>query len=449
MALSGSVSAIRGTLVSFSDDPFLVDPAQAFHYEADGLVICRNGLIEAIGPYSELRDSVPAGATRADYSGCIITPGFIDIHTHYVQSEMIAGPGKQLLSWLEDYVYPTEEGFADEAHGRRIASFFLDALLRNGTTTACVYCATFPQSADALFVEAEARGMRIAAGQCLMDRNAPAPLLDTAQSGYDASKALIDKWHNKGRLLYAITPRWAGGSTPAQLEAASALWREHPDLLLQTHIAESRAEIEFVANLFPERRDYLDVYEHYGLVGRRTVLGHAVWFTEEEFARCHERNASIAHCPTSNAFLGSGLFPLRKAKDSSRPIHVGIGTDIGAGTSFSALATLNEAYKVAALNAAPITALEGFYLATLGGARALDLEDRIGSLRAGREADIVVLDPQATPLLSFRVARSRSIEETLFVLMTLGDDRAVRATYVAGRLAHEATERRHDVGRNS
>ena len=360
----GSVSAIRGTLVAFCDDPFLVDPAQAFRYEADGLVICRKGLIEAVGPYGELRGSVPAGATRADYSGCIISPGFVDIHTHYVQSEMIAGPGRQLLGWLEDYVYPTEEGFADEAHGRRIASFFLDALLRNGTTTACVYCATFPQSADALFVEAGARGMRIAARQCLRDRNAPAPLLATAQAGYDASKALIGKWHNHGRLLYAITPRWAGGSTPAQLEVAGALWHEVPDLLLQTHIAESRAEIAFVADLFPERGDYLDVYEHYGLVGRRTLLGHAVWFTDSEFARCHERNASIAHCPTSNEFLGSGLFPLRKAKDSSRPIHVKIGTDISAGTSFSALVTLNETYKVAALNAAPITALEGFYLAT-------------------------------------------------------------------------------------
>ncbi|HKA65172.1 MAG TPA: amidohydrolase family protein [Methyloceanibacter sp.] len=240
----------------------------------------------------------------------------------------------------------------------------------------------------------------------------------------------------KGGLVYDITPRWAGSSTPAQLEASGALGREYPNLTLQTHIAENRDEVAFVESLFPERKDFLDISNHYGLVRRRTVLGHCVWFSDSGFASVHERDASIAHCPTSNLFLGSGQFRLRLAKDKKRPIHVGLGTDIGAGTSFSLLRTINEAYKIAALNAAPITAFEALCLATLGGACSLGLEDRIGSLEVGREADIVVLDPKATPLLAFREAQSRSLEETLLVLITLGDDRAVRATYVAGALAH-------------
>ena len=430
------VTALRGTIVSFTGDPFLVDPAKAVVHEPDGLIVCRGGVIEAVGPYGSVQASLPSNVPITDYSGCILTAGFIDTHVHYVQTEMIASPGKQLLAWVNDYIYPAEEAFANEVHARAVASVFCDELIRNGTTTACIYCAVYPQSVDALFEEALKRNLRLVAGKCMMDRNVPELLRDTAQSGYDQSKALIEKWHGKARLLYAITPRWAGSSTPAQLEAAGALWREYPDLTLQTHIAENRDEVAFVTSLFPERKDYLDIYDHYGLVRRRTVLGHCIWFSDSEFDRVHERDASIAHCPTSNLFLGSGLFRMRVAKDPKRPIHVGLATDLGAGTSFSALQTMNEAYKVAALNAAPLTAFEALYLATLGGAEALRLEDRIGSLQTGREADIVVLDPRATPLLAFRESRSRSLEETLFVLMTLGDDRAVRATYVAGALAH-------------
>jgi guanine deaminase len=378
----------------------------------------------------------PPDTPITDYSGCIISAGFIDTHVHYVQTGIIAAPGKELLQWVSDYVYPVEEAFADEAYAREVAGFFCDALIRNGTTTAVVYCAVYPQSVDALFAEARMRNMRIIAGKCMMDRNVPHALRDTAQRGYDQSKALIGKWHGKGRLLYAITPRWAGSSTPAQLEAAGALWRENPELHLQTHIAENRDEVKLIAMLFPERKDFLDVSDHYGLVKRRAVLGHCVWLSESELCRMNERGASIAHCPTSNLFLGSGLLHLRNAKDPKRPVEVGVSTDIGAGTSLSLLATLNEAYKVAALVAAPIGALEMLYLATLGGARALDLDDRLGSLAPGREADLVVLDPKATPLLAFREQRSRSIEETLFVLMTLGDERAVCATYIDGKLAH-------------
>jgi guanine deaminase len=291
-------------------------------------------------------------------------------------------------------------------------------------------------SVDALFEAARDRNLLMIAGKVLMDRNAPPALCDTARSGYDESKALIGRWHGRGRALYAITPRFAATSTPEQLEAAGALWKEHPEVFVQTHIAENKDEVAWVKELFPQQQDYLEVYDHYGLIGRRAVLAHGIHLSERELCRCHESGTALSHCPTSNLFLGSGLFRARHVKDRARPVHLGIGTDIGGGTSFSLLATMSEAYKVARLEGHPIDAVEAFFLATLGGARALALDHRIGTLAPGREADLLVLDPNATPLLAFRNRRSRSIAETLAVLMTLGDDRAIRATYVAGSLAH-------------
>jgi guanine deaminase len=432
----GCVSALRGTLIFCRDDPFLADPNKAFVCEPDGLVICRDGVIEAVGAYAALKSQLPAHGDIADYSGCLIAPGFIDTHIHYVQTGIIGVQGHQLLDWLNQYTFVAEQAFADPAVAQETARVFCDELLRQGTTTALVFCSVHPGSVDALFREAEARNLRLIAGKVLMDRHAPAALTDTARSGYDQSKALIAKWHGRGRCLYAITPRYAGSSSPEQLELAGSLWREHPDTLVQTHIAETRDEIALVMQLFPHRRDYLDIYAHYGLTGRRAVLAHGVHLDEAAFERCHATGTALAHCPTSNLFLGSGLFPLHVARDSHRPVHIGLGTDIGAGTSFSMLATMSEAYKVAQLQSRPINSVEAFFLATLGGARALALDDRIGTLACGHEADMVVLDPNATPLLAFRHRRSRSIAETLAVLMTLGDDRAVRATYVAGQLAH-------------
>lgn len=428
--------AVRGSLAYFVDDPFLTDPRTAFVHESDGLVICRDGLIEAVGAADRLLSTLPRGVEPVRYPGGVIMPGFVDTHVHFAQTEIIGAYGEQLLDWLETRAFPAERRFADPAHAAAMAARFCDELLRNGTTTALVFCAVYPQSVDALFAEAAKRNLRLAAGKVLMDRNAPADLLDTAQSGYDDSKALIARWHGQGRALYAITPRFAPTSTPAQLDAAGALWREHPDALVQTHISESVEEVAWVRSLFPERAGYLDVYDQVGLVGRGTVLAHGVHLTEPEMARCHQAGAAIAHCPTSNLFLGSGLFRVQIAKDARRPVHVGLGSDVGAGTSFSTLATLNEAYKVARLHGDTLTALRGFFLATLGGARAMGLEQRIGSFAAGREADFVVLDPAATPLLALRTARAESIEDVLFALMTLGDDRAVAATYVAGALAH-------------
>ena len=430
-----SLGAIRGTLIFCRDDPFLADPGTAFVHEPDGLVICRNGIIEAVGSYGALRSELPPNANVADYSGCLIAPGFIDTHIHYVQTGIIGAQGHQLLDWLNDYTFVAEQAFADPAVAQETARVFCDELVRQGTTTALVFCSVHAGSVDALFAEAERHNLRLIAGKVLMDRNAPAALTDTARSGYDQSKALIDRWHGRGRCLYAVTPRYAGSSTPEQLELAGALWREHPGTFMQTHIAEQHDEIAWVMKLFPQRRDYLDIYAHYGLIGRRAVLAHGVHLDESEFERCHASGTALAHCPTSNLFLGSGLFPLRAARDPRRPVHVGLGTDIGAGTSFSLLATMGEAYKVAQLRNRPIDAVEAFFLSTLGGARALALEDRVGTLAPGHEADMVVLDPNATPLLAFRNRRTRSIAETLAVLMTLGDDRAVRATYVAGRRA--------------
>ncbi len=431
------LTALRGTIVTCRDDPFLTDPAKAFATERDGIVLCRNGLIEAVGPAADIMRSLPAGTPVTHHEGCLIAPGFIDTHVHYVQTGMIASYGAQLLDWLDRYAFPAEMAFKDVAHAEAMARVFCDELLRNGTTTALVFCAVYPQSVDALFAEAERRGMRMIAGKVLMDRNAPEALRDSAQQGYDDSKALIARWHGRGRSLYAITPRFAGTSTPAQLDAAGSLWREHPGVLMQTHIAENRREIEWTAELFPERKNYLDVYDHHGLIGRRAVLAHGVHLSEDEICRCHESGTAIAHCPTSNLFLGSGLFQVGKFKDRKRPVEVGLGTDIGGGTSFSLLATMGAAYKVAQLNGRTLSAVEAFYLATLGGARALALEDRIGSIAPGREADLAVLDPKATPLLALRNARADSIEDVLFALMMLGDDRAVRATYVAGTPAHQ------------
>jgi guanine deaminase len=433
---SSRVTAVRGRLVWLRDDPFLADGATALAHEPDGLLICRDGRIEASGAWAHLRERVPAGVAVHHYPDALIVPGFIDSHVHYVQTGVIGAGGAQLLDWLDRHVFPAEQRFADKAHADAVARVFCDELLRNGTTSALVFAAVYPQSVDALFEEAQRRGMRLVAGKVLMDRNAPPALLDTAQSGYDDSEVLIRRWHGRDRLGYAITPRFAATSTPAQLEAAGALWRAYPDTFVHTHLAESRGEIAWIRELFPERHGYLDVYDHHGLVGPRAMFAHGVHLDEADLQRCHASGAAIAHCPTSKLFLGSGLFSLRAAKDPRRPVHVGLGTDIGAGTRFSLLATAGAAYQVAQLDGGNLGALQALYLATLGAARALALDDRIGMLAPGHEADFVVLDPAATPLLAFRNARVESLEELLFVLMTLGDDRAVRATWVAGQLAH-------------
>lgn len=433
--MASDLTVLRGRAISFSDNPFDHHDALTFH--EDALVVIEGGLIRAFGPWSELAPTLPEGVEVVHYPDAVIAPGFIDAHVHFPQLQVIGAYGTQLLEWLETYTFVAEQQFADRGHAETVAALFLRELLRAGTTTAVVYCTVHPQSAEALFAELERFNTRMIAGKVLMDRNAPGPLLDTAQRGYDESKALIARWHGRGRQLYCVTPRFAPTSSEAQLEAAGALLREHEGLFLQTHLCENLAEIAWARELFPERSSYLDVYAHAGLVGARSVFGHAIHMTEHDFCTCHETKAALAFCPTSNLFLGSGLFRLYDAVDASRPVRVGLGTDVGGGTSLSQLQSLNEAYKVVAMTGRKLDARRAFWLATAGGAHALHLDDRLGRLAPGFEADIVVLDPKATPLLAFRTGHCADIDELMFVLMTLGDDRAVRATWVAGQCVYD------------
>jgi guanine deaminase len=350
---------------------------------------------------------------------------------------MIAAPGGQLLEWLNRYALPAEEQFADRAHAAQAARVFLRELLRAGTTTAAVYCTVFAASVEAFFEESERLNTRMIAGKVLMDRNAPAALLDSPGGGCDESSALIRRWHGRGRQLYAVTPRFAPTSSPEQMEAAGALWQANPGTYLQSHVCENPAEIEWVRELYPQRDGYLDVYDHFGQLGPRAVFGHAVWFDERDFRRCHDTGTALAHCPSSNLFLGSGLFRMHAATRRDRPVRVGLGTDVGAGTSLCQLASMSDAGKVGQLAGAPLTSIHLMYLATAGGAHALYLDDLVGSIAPGREADLVVLDLRSTPLIDYRMNFCRSLEETLLVQLVLGDDRVVRATYVAGALAHD------------
>ena len=423
--------------MTFRGNPFQAPSRDALVYEPDALIVIEEGRIARFGPHDQVRCALPAGTEVVAYPDAIVSAGFVDTHVHYPQLQMIGAYGEQLLEWLETYVFPTEQVFADPAHARHVAATFLRELLRNGTTTACVYCTVHPQSVDAFF-EASARfNTRMIAGKVLMDRNAPETLRDTAQRGYDESTALIARWHGRGRHHYCVTPRFAPCCTEAQLDAAGALLRSGEGLYMQTHLSENLAEVEWVKQLFPNRSSYLDVYDHAGLVGNRSVFGHGIHLGEDDFCLCHMKGAALAHCPTSNLFLGSGLFRLFDALDPARPVRVGLGTDVGAGTSLSQLATLNEAYKVAQMSGCRLDAAQAFWLATAGGAEALYLDDRIGRIAEGYEADLCVLDLKATPLLAFRTGFCESIEDQLFALMTLGDDRAIRATYVAGQLAYE------------
>jgi guanine deaminase len=421
--------ALRGEVVSLRADPFLEEPEACLEHIRDALVVIEDGTIASVTPWEE---NAARGLEVTHYPRGIIVPGFIDAHVHYPQTQMIGAFGEGLLEWLEKYTFVAEQDFADPAHAEAVAGVFLRELLRAGTTTAAVYCTVHPQSVEAFFAESERFNTRMIAGKVLMDRNGPPELLDTPETAYSESKALIEKWHGRGRQLYCITPRFAPACSEAELAAAARLWTEHPGTYVQTHLCETTAEIDWVLDLFPGRESYLDVYDKAGLVGPRAIFGHAVHMEERDFCRCHEAGAALAHCPTSNLFLGSGLFKMFEARRADRPVKVALGTDLGAGTAFSQLRTLDEAYKVAKLGGEKLTAAHGLWLATRGGAEALCLGDRLGQVAPGMEADLVVLDSGATPLLEFRSRFARDLMERLFVLMILGDDRAVRATWVAG-----------------
>ncbi len=430
--------AIRGPALTFKGDPFKDGVDETMVYESDAIVAFGDGVITHFGPADAIKPQLPAGLEIKDYGrDALISAGFIDSHVHFPQTPMIAAFGEQLLDWLNKYTFPTERKYADKAFAASVAETFLAEQLKNGTTTSCIYCTVFPQSVDALFEEAERLGMRIAAGKVLMNRNAPDYLLDTTQSGYDDSKALIQKWHGRGRLMYCITPRFAPTSTPDQLQSAGDLWDEFPDCHMQTHVSENVDEVAWVKSLFPDRKGYLDVYDHHKLCRPRAVFGHGIHLTDDELHTMHRTGSAISHCPTSNFFLGSGYLDVFRAVDKARPVRVGLGTDLGAGTSFSILATLNEAYKAAQLNGKKLTAGHAYYLATRGTARAMYIEDKVGSIAPGMEADLVVLNMKSTPIIEYRMQFAQDFHEALFIQMTLGDDRAVQATYVAGELRYQ------------
>jgi guanine deaminase len=431
--------AVRGAILHFTDDPGDGSIPGAFEFYADGILVAEDGYITKLGEARALSAGLADQAEVTDYTGALILPGFVDTHTHVVQADIIASHGGQLLDWLDEYTYPAESAFASELHGRETADFFLDELLRNGTTTAMVLGSVHPASVDAVFSAALERRMRLIAGKVMMDRGCPERVRDTASSSYAESKALIERWHDCDRLQYAVTPRFAVTSTAGQLACAGRLAREHPGVLVQTHLAENEEEVALVAELFPDRRSYLDVYDHFGLVGEHSVLAHGIWLDDEDLARLVDSGAAIAHCPTCNLFMGSGLLDLDRLATAG--VSVGLGTDIGGGTTFSMLRVMHEAYKVAQLAGKSLSPLRAWYLATLAGARALHLDARIGNFLPGKEADFVVLDPHATPLLKRRMERAETLADKLFVLMMLGDDRAVAATYLMGeRVRDRGTE---------
>jgi len=434
---SPRTAAYRGAILHFLRDPGdAADPVDAYEHFADGVLVVRDGCVAEAGPAAGVLARLPAGTKVTDCTGKLLMPGFVDTHIHYSQTDIIASYGKRLLQWLEAHMVPAERRFADPAHAAEVAEFFLGELLRNGTTTALVLGTVHAASVDAIFAAAARRKLRMAAGKVLMDRNCPEDLRDTADGGYAESRALIERWHGRERLLYAITPRFAPTSSPEQLARAGQLAAEFPDAYVHSHLAESRDEVDWVRELFPGSRSYLDVYARFGLVRPRAVFAHCIWLDDADRALMAERGGAAAFCPTSNLFLGSGLFDLARAAGAG--MQVGVGTDVGAGTSFSMLRTLAEGYKVAQLAGQTLSPWRALYLATLGGAQALGLDGRIGRFAPGAEADFVVLDLAATPIMRRRMGYTGSLAERLFALIMLGDDRAVAATYVMGERAWPA-----------
>ena len=429
--------ALRATLFDFAADPSHTE--NALRVIDDGMLLIEDGVVAACGDYRTLRSRVDAATPLLDYSGCLATPGFVDTHIHLPQIDVIASPAAGLLDWLERHTFPAEVRFADPAVAAEAARFFLDELARHGTTSALVFGTVHAASVEALFDEGLRRNVRLIAGKCLMDQHCPDALRDTAEGGVQESADLAARWHGRGRLSYAITPRFAVTSTPKQLALAGELAKTRPELYIQSHVAENVDEVRWVKELYPEARSYVDVYHRAGLLRERSVYAHCIWLDRDDRQRMQAAGAAAAVCPTSNLFLGSGLFDFRAALDAGMAIT--LATDVGGGQSFSMLATMRAAHEVARLKGEPLSATQLWYWAGRGGAFALDWQDSVGRLEPGFDADIIVLDPRATPLLERRTARAESFEEMLFALIVLGDDRVVRETFVAGH--RSKTQRGH------
>lgn len=426
---------LRGRTLSFLRWPETIDDHGAYAYEEDGGLLIRDGKIVAAGAYAELAKQAGNGTKTIDHRPHLLLPGFIDAHVHFPQMQIIASYGAELLDWLNTYTFPEEAKFQNAQHGRRIARLFLDEMVRHGTTTVAAYCSVHKESAEAFFAEAHDRNMLTIAGKVMMDRNAPDGVLDTPQSGYDDTRMLIEKWHGRGRQHVAITPRFAITSSPEQLEMAGALAREFPDLHVQTHLSENHAEIAFTQQLYPWSKDYTDIYDHYGLLGKKSLFGHCIHLSEREADALSDSGSVAVFCPTSNLFLGSGLFDYQRYRRREKPLRIAAATDVGGGTNYSMLRTMDEGYKVIALNGEKLNPFQSFWQLTRGNAEALSLADKVGTLEEGTDADIVVLDAGATPAMRLRMENIETLAEELFLLQTLGDDRAIREVYVAGRAA--------------
>jgi guanine deaminase len=420
---------ICGSLLFFRDGGHVFE-------EQGALVISREGRILWSGARSALTPE-QAHLPRDDYGTCLVIPGFIDPHIHFPQYRILAAPAGSLMEWLARYTFPEEALYGNKSHAEAAAAVFLQRLFAAGTTAILAFCSVHKLCADVLFSAAEERRMALITGKTMMDRNAIPALHDDPETSARDSEELLNKWHGRGRARYAISPRFAITSSAAQLKIAGELLRANPGVLLQTHLSESRLEIDTVGQLYPDAPDYTAVYERFGLLGEHSLFAHGIHLSESECRRLHETGSKVLHCPTSNTFLGSGLFDMSLLQAQARPVAVGLATDIGGGTSYSMLATMAEAYKVAMLRGIRLTALQLFDMATRGNAALLGLSDEIGTLAPGAYADIAVLDPVATPVLASRQAMSRSLEDTLFALMMLGDERSVRATYAAGTRVHQ------------
>lgn len=422
---------ICGPTLRFTGDPMIQPWQDVISVDTSGGVLIADGMIKAVGDADTLRAKYPLANVTHYAHDALICPGFIDAHVHYPQTAIIASWGKRLIDWLNTYTFPEEMRLSDPAYADTIAARYLDLTLDHGTTTVASYCTIHPHSVDALFTAATARGQRIVAGKTCMDRNAPDGLCDTAQSAYDESKTLIDRWHGTGRATYAITPRFSPTSTPDQLAALGALWAKHPTCLMQTHLSEQLDEIAWVRDLYPAARDYLDTYETHGLIGERAIYGHAIHLKPREIDRIAEARAALVHCPTSNTFIGSGLFDM--AGLAARGIACGLATDTGGGSSFSMLRTMAAAYEIGQLRGSALHAAQLVWLATAGSARTLHLHDQIGNIDTGMEADLTVLTLASTPAIAQRASQASDIWESLFATIMMGDDRAIQDVWIAGK----------------
>lgn len=439
--------AYRGTIFYFKETATIAnlpinkdkqsDKDCQYIYIEDGALVIEAGKVKHVGDYVELKNKFP-DIKVVDYKNKIITPGFIDTHQHATQSAIVAAYGDKLLEWLDNYVFPSESTYSNKVSAKKDLTFFLDQLVRNGTTTAVSYGPLFYDATDIFFTELQKRNMCFVTGNIIMDENAPDSLRLSAQENYDNCQKLITKWHNKSRLSYCISPRFALACSEKMLELCGSLKQEHPDCYIQTHLDENLNEVAAVKKLYPKRKNYFDVYDHYGLATDRTIFGHCIHTTDAELEAFKRTGAIISWCPISNNFLGSGLFNFARALKYTDKIT--LGTDWGGGNCLSMFAVLDDAYKVSMLNSVKLASMVRWYMATFGAARALQLQDKIGTFQPGKEADFIVIDPGATPYLQYRQEKVTDIFELLFTLMTLGSEVNIKATYIYGEPAYLAAE---------